>query len=207
MPPEERRERNAAAQRRWRAAHPEQALANARRWRKENREHVNDLSREWQREHRDERNAKARERYATDPVPRRRSQQTFYEAHPERRAAYREAHREERAAYDAERWRAMSVETRHEIAARSWRRTGRLSRYGVSAEQFAEMVEKQDGRCAICGEVFAYTGRWDRPNLDHDHQTDAVRGLLCHHCNTMLGFARDSLDVLEAAVNYMRSYK
>lgn len=42
-------------------------------------------------------------------------------------------------------------------------------------------------------------------HVDHDHETGLIRGLLCHHCNTLLGHAKDSVDVLEAAIVYLKS--
>jgi hypothetical protein len=39
--------------------------------------------------------------------------------------------------------------------------------------------------------------------IDHDEKTGLVRGLLCHHCNVMLGHARDDIPTLESAVEYL----
>lgn len=73
--------------------------------------------------------------------------------------------------------------------------------YGVTPEQFAALLASQGGRCAIC--------RTDQPggkggwHLDHDHKDDRVRGLLCASCNLLLGHAKDDLDLLRAAVEYL----
>jgi hypothetical protein len=56
-------------------------------------------------------------------------------------------------------------------------------RHGVSASEYAALMERQKGRCAICRSQCA-TGR--RLAVDHDHQTGRVRGLLCFRCNTTL---------------------
>lgn len=56
-------------------------------------------------------------------------------------------------------------------------------RYGVTAEQFERMVNEQGGACAICGTI--PTRR--RLDVDHNHETGQVRGLLCMQCNTALG--------------------
>ena len=61
------------------------------------------------------------------------------------------------------------------------RRKSLKQRYGMTLEAYEEMVEKQEGRCLICGEL--------PPALfiDHDHATGKVRGLLCPRCNGALG--------------------
>lgn len=71
--------------------------------------------------------------------------------------------------------------------------------YGMTPDVYAEMLEGQGGLCAICG------GKTNRNlNVDHDHETKALRGLLCGRCNTMLGLALESPDILEIAAEYLR---
>jgi hypothetical protein len=71
--------------------------------------------------------------------------------------------------------------------------------YGISLDQYNEMMRKQDGRCAICGV----------PNfirklvIDHCHDTGKVRGLLCDRCNTGIGKLRDNIDILQSAIKYL----
>lgn len=57
----------------------------------------------------------------------------------------------------------------------------RLSRYGLTAQEFAELQEgAPDGVCPLC---------LTRPIavIDHDHETGKVRGMLCKHCNAAIG--------------------
>lgn len=77
---------------------------------------------------------------------------------------------------------------------RQWRR----SKYGLSDTEFAIMVMAQAGRCLICQE--------ECPDLvvDHDHESGAVRGLLCHRCNVALGWMNDNPTNLERAARYLR---
>jgi hypothetical protein len=73
------------------------------------------------------------------------------------------------------------------------------SRYGTTKDEVDRMA--QTG-CAICGTT-DWPGRHNRPHVDHDHTTGAVRGILCSECNTGLGKFRDDPDRLTAAIRYL----
>jgi hypothetical protein len=67
------------------------------------------------------------------------------------------------------------------------------SDYGLTLEEFQTLLEKQNGCCTICEQPFPEQDPkredgYRRIRVDHDHTTGAVRGLLCHSCNTGLGF-------------------
>lgn len=75
--------------------------------------------------------------------------------------------------------------------------------YGMTQDQFNEMLESQGGACAICGSS-EWLGTKDHvPHVDHDHVTGKVRGLLCGDCNLMLGKAKDDPARLRAAADYL----
>ena len=69
-------------------------------------------------------------------------------------------------------------------------------KYGLTLEEFDEILESQGGRCAICG-------RPDADNVDHDHVTGLVRGILCWDCNIALGKFADDIDRFVAAAAYL----
>ena len=96
-----------------------------------------------------------------------------------------------RARYDSDA-RAQARQENLDRVRESERRH-QLRRYGLTIEQYDQMVEDQDGCCAICG------GEVDRLRVDHDHETGGVRGLLCHGCNTALGLMADDPERLLAA--------
>lgn len=73
-------------------------------------------------------------------------------------------------------------------------------RYGVSIEQYDEMLVRQSGVCAICEEA-CDTGR--SLAVDHCHETGRVRGLLCNRCNRALGGFQDNPELLMAARQYL----
>lgn len=64
----------------------------------------------------------------------------------------------------------------------SARKPTRAKQLGVTDEEYAAMLERQGGGCAICGA----TPKTRRLHVDHDHRTGGVRGLLCHRCNRAL---------------------
>lgn len=69
-------------------------------------------------------------------------------------------------------------------------------RYGIGAADVDAMIVAQGGRCPICG-------RSDPEQVDHDHVTGKVRGVLCFNCNGGLGQFRDDVEALLAAAAYL----
>lgn len=72
-------------------------------------------------------------------------------------------------------------------------------KYGLSADNFDSLVIEHGGRCGICSAQLV------KLNVDHDHATGRIRGLLCSLCNRALGFFRDSPDRLRSAANYLEN--
>jgi hypothetical protein len=81
--------------------------------------------------------------------------------------------------------------------------------YGIDAKQYAEMKERQCGRCAICGgeEIFLIRGKRVSLAVDHCHVTGKVRDLLCRACNNILGDAKDDPERLRRAIAYLERHK
>ena len=78
--------------------------------------------------------------------------------------------------------------------------------FGITVEQFDEMLRKQGGACAVCGrpptEINGHRHK-HRLHVDHDHATGRVRGLLCNSCNVAIGCLKDDIGVLYAAIDYL----
>lgn len=81
--------------------------------------------------------------------------------------------------------------------------------FGITLEQYGEMLALQDGKCALCKEPETATanGRLMELAVDHDHATGEVRSLLCGNCNKGLGNFKDSPELLAAAILYLRSHR
>lgn len=74
--------------------------------------------------------------------------------------------------------------------------------YGVSLMAYAFMLVAQQSRCAICRRRPGEQGVKQRLCVDHNHETGAVRGLLCNECNRGLGLLQTGN--LCAAIGYLK---
>jgi hypothetical protein len=121
-------------------------------------------------------------RYLANPEPARQRARQWAKDNPDRYAA------------NQERFKASGAK------ARSSRKSHLKRKYGLTEEQYAEMLVTQDGLCAICKE---------RPaaHVDHDHATGHVRALLCFNCNGALGHMLDNPGWLMAAMEYLERYR
>ncbi len=82
-----------------------------------------------------------------------------------------------------------------------------LRQYGISVEQYKEMLAAQNGGCAICSKrnVKHSHGKNRQPLVfDHCHKTGRFRGLLCQRCNRAIGLFGDSVKAIEAVLIYLR---
>lgn len=82
----------------------------------------------------------------------------------------------------------------------------RVAAYGLTLYQYKQLLVSQRSACAVCGcgEIKWKTDlRRDGWHIDHDHETGAVRGILCPPCNLMIGYAKDRPHVLIAAAEYL----
>jgi hypothetical protein len=80
-------------------------------------------------------------------------------------------------------------------------RQRQLSKHGLNWESEEAILKEQGGVCAVCG------GDKDRKSwdIDHDHHTGVVRGLLCGRCNKGLGLLGDNVEGVQKALEYLQS--
>ena len=89
--------------------------------------------------------------------------------------------------------------------AEKWRKDNPGGRHKISNAKVAELLAKFDGMCWICRENPA-------THIDHDHSCcdkpnscgNCVRGILCASCNTGIGFLQDDVQILQAAIEYLK---
>lgn len=89
-----------------------------------------------------------------------------------------------------------------EAGKRSMLKSRMMRKFGMSLDDYDEMLAKQGG-CAICG-AQSPGGRGRRFHIDHCHIHGFVRGLLCHSCNTAIGLLNDDPERMIAAAEYLR---
>jgi hypothetical protein len=78
-------------------------------------------------------------------------------------------------------------------------------RYGISADDRLELLKKQGGRCACCGNCDP--GSKFGWHIDHCHNSKQVRGVLCAPCNTSIGHVKESIPRLKAMISYLRKHQ
>lgn len=76
--------------------------------------------------------------------------------------------------------------------------------YGVTNEGFEQMWTNQNGLCAICS---VGMGRGRKSAVDHCHESDKTRELLCIDCNLSIGRMGDSPERLRAAADYIEKHR
>jgi hypothetical protein len=77
--------------------------------------------------------------------------------------------------------------------------------YGLTPEDYSKMLLAQGNTCAICKTAENRVG--DYFFVDHCHTNGHNRGLLCYHCNTLLGMCFDDIDILQSAITYLERDK
>lgn len=126
--------------------------------------------------------ARAAARYRANPEPARERAKQWARDNPDRVAARAQRYRED--------GRRRQNDRRYHLK----------SQYGLTVEQYEEMLAAQGGVCGICGRP----PREDIAlHVDHDHATGRVRGIVCFRCNNALGDFNDDPHLLEAASAYL----
>jgi hypothetical protein len=74
--------------------------------------------------------------------------------------------------------------------------------FGLTKEAFFNLLEGQDNKCALCNAPFI--GLTNNLHIDHCHETNKIRGLLCMKCNVGLGMLGDNEKGLLRALEYVR---
>ena len=82
-----------------------------------------------------------------------------------------------------------------------------MKNYGISLDQYNDMLNNQNGVCAICKGTQTPSGRNIDAYLavDHCHKTGKFRGILCRNCNVGIGNLQESKEILLSALKYLEA--
>lgn len=82
--------------------------------------------------------------------------------------------------------------------------------YNITENEYLQLKLEHNNRCAICNSEGFFIGKNNHTEklvVDHDHDTGAVRGILCHNCNRALGLFKDNVSFLQTAIKYLDKSK
>jgi len=126
------------------------------------------------------------------------------EAIREYQRKYRAAHREQRNAHNRKWYQQNKASARNYFLKQT---------YGITQKDYDELLQAQNGRCAICDQLPVKTTRRKTGTgpaletpllyLDHDHNDGRIRGLLCPPCNTALGLLKEDIRLFKRAIEYL----
>jgi len=80
-------------------------------------------------------------------------------------------------------------------------------KYGLTVDDYNEMLFLQNNRCVICQQEFVKTGRNSPAHVDHCHKSGEVRAILCTNCDHLLGNAKDDINILQNAIKYLKIFQ
>lgn len=98
-------------------------------------------------------------------------------------------------------WRKDNPENNKKYLKRM-RERSKERKYGITQEQFDQMLIEQDNKCKICNIEFKSS---KDTHIDHCHDSNIVRGLLCNCCNLALGQFNDNADNMDNAIRYLQN--
>ena len=76
--------------------------------------------------------------------------------------------------------------------------------YGLTLEEYRSMIDARNGLCDCCGKPSSIRNRG--LSLDHCHETNKIRGVICNSCNLALGHAKDSIETLKNLICYLEKH-
>ena len=116
-----------------------------------------------------------------------------YDANRDKILGYKKKYRENNR-------EALNAKAKIKRAANRHNNFSHLKAFNLTKEQYLDMLEKQNHVCAICGNK----DNNKKLAVDHCHTTGVIRGLLCSACNTSLGKFKDSVELLQNAIQYLK---
>jgi hypothetical protein len=99
-------------------------------------------------------------------------------------------------------WKELIPILKPHTKERTWARSIHRN-YGLTLAQFKQLHDTQNGCCAVCGEAFKATKKFNHLLVEHNHVTGKFRGLVCYHCNLALSKFHEDPVIIKAAIKYL----
>lgn len=80
----------------------------------------------------------------------------------------------------------------------------RYRNHNITELEFNNMLQLQKNKCSICNNDFKSNRH---AYIDHNHENNKNRGVLCPKCNILLGACKDNINILKNAINYLLMHK
>lgn len=155
----------------------------SKKWREEHPDYMKEYMKEYRQDHSEEMKAADRKYHAEHRDEQNEKRRQWRKTNPEKQA---KACRE---------WYDKNIDHVKDMRFKA--------EYGITKEEFDILLAKQNNRCKLCrSDVPRGRGTF---HVDHDHKTGKVRGLLCHHCNTGLGYFKEKAALLRDAALYLEN--
>jgi len=75
----------------------------------------------------------------------------------------------------------------------------RVKEYDLTLDEYNNQLIAQNFKCCVCKKDNGSRSLY----IDHDHKTGLIRGLVCHGCNSAMGYVEDSIETLENLIVYL----
>lgn len=97
---------------------------------------------------------------------------------------------------------------KHKMTPEAQRHYGLKRYYGIDLAKYQEMLLAQNGVCGICKkpETSVVNGKIKPLAVDHCHNSEKIRGLLCARCNQAIGLLNEDVNILSSAIEYLRTH-
>ena len=182
--------KNKEYQREWYKKNSARKLEYQREYRARNKKKVDEKRRVYAREYRRENRDKILDR-----------ENKYREENPEKKVIWQKAYYNKNSDKLKEKRRQYYRKNKEKIV--EWRQK---YLYGVTPNQLFRMIDEQGNKCAICGKQFE-DGSRKGPYIDHDHETKAVRSLLCKMCNLGIGYFNEDTEILQRVIDYLNKHR
>lgn len=105
----------------------------------------------------------------------------------------------------ARKWKARQIANPSMERERNFKR-----KYGITIEEYNKLLEKQNYVCEICKNketsVDGKNGSKRKLAVDHCHNSNKIRGLLCWRCNSMIGRLNEDVTLLKKMIVYLEKH-